>query len=69
MGSSETCLVRFGSIRGWHPSLQPADVLIPNGSRNVVNQTFWCAVKAEVIVAALYDVHHLFKLLQLLLAV
>ena len=49
--------------------LQPADVFIPNGSRNVVNQTFWCAVKAEVVVAALYDVHHLFKPLQLFLAV
>ena len=49
--------------------LQPADVLIPNGSRDVVNQTFWRAVKAEEVVAALYDVHHLFKPLQLLLAV
>ena len=49
-------------------ALQPADVLIPNGGRDVVNQMFWRAVKVEVVVAALYDVHHLFKPLQLFLA-
>jgi len=43
--------------------------LIPHGIRDGVDQIFWRAVKAEVVVAVLDGMHHLVKPLQLLLAV